>query len=375
VSRVAYGLDLGADQTIIACARGPKIEDVSCHSLRSVVAYTADSVLTGDDAAQQHEVQPLLGATRIIGESWSSGVVKKMADQSPGMLGNDGMGTALYETIAGQVSPTDVAAKLIGALLPELDDAYAEASWHLAVPSAAIGRVRQSMLEAANAAGLTALKPVEMPIAVTRAHWGLIDEEEESRILVYDFGAGSFEVAICGIQSGLCVVKSHARDPFLGGDHFDQLLLQWVLDKVRTEFSLEITPGSDAMKQLASHCKQAKLVLTSEFETSIALSDIVSDANVKAMSIDRFVLDHLVDSHVQRTLSICDQVLASAGLRPTDVQSVLLAGGGAMMPFVETAIGQHFPDANAFLSKPRLGAIGAALLAWDPPRLESGPEE
>ena len=202
---------------------------------------------------------------------------------------------------------------------------------------------RQATKDAGQIAGLNVLRIVNEPTAAALAYG--LDQKKDETIAVFDLGGGTFDISVLEVGEGVVEVKSTNGDTHLGGDDFDQLVVEWMIAEFKKSDGIDLGKDRMALQRLKEAAEKAKIELSSVMETEINLPFITADASGPkhlTMKLTRAKLESLVEPLVQRTIAPLKQALADAGLKPADVDEVVLVGGSTRMPRVQEVVKEYF---------------------------------
>jgi molecular chaperone DnaK len=222
---------------------------------------------------------------------------------------------------------------------------------------------RQATKDAGKIAGLNVLRIVNEPTAAALAYG--LDKKKDETIAVYDLGGGTFDISILEVGEGVVEVKSTNGDTHLGGDDFDQKIVDWLIDEFRKSEGIDLGKDRMALQRLKEAAEKAKIELSSVMETEINLPFITADASGPkhlATKLTRAKLESLVEDLVQRTLAPLKQALSDAGLKPADIDEIVLVGGSTRMPRVQDVVKGFFgKEPHKGVNPDEVVAIGAAV--------------
>jgi molecular chaperone DnaK len=222
---------------------------------------------------------------------------------------------------------------------------------------------RQATKDAGQIAGLNVLRIVNEPTAAALAYG--LDKKNDETIAVFDLGGGTFDISVLEVGEGVVEVKSTNGDTHLGGDDFDQLVVDWMAAEFKKTDGIDLSKDRMALQRLKEAAEKAKIELSSVIETEINLPFITADASGPkhlTMKLSRAKLEQLVEPLVQRTIGPLKQALADAGLKPSDVDEVVLVGGSTRMPRVQQVVKEYFgKEPHKGVNPDEVVAIGAAV--------------
>ena len=222
---------------------------------------------------------------------------------------------------------------------------------------------RQATKDAGQIAGLNVLRIVNEPTAAALAYG--LDQKKDETIAVFDLGGGTFDISVLEVGEGVVEVKSTNGDTHLGGDDFDQIVVEWMIAEFKKTEGIDLGKDRMALQRLKEAAEKAKIELSSVMETEINLPFITADASGPkhmTMKLTRAKLESLVEPLVQRTIAPLKQALADAGLKPADVDEVVLVGGSTRMPRVQEVVKEYFAkEPHKGVNPDEVVAIGAAV--------------
>ncbi|QUM82140.1 Fe-S protein assembly chaperone HscA [Moritella sp. 5] len=358
--KLAVGIDLGTTNSLVASVRSGSAETLVDKTgrdiLPSVVHYTTDSVVVGDDAAQQAITDPentISSVKRLMGKAFTDINTTRI----PNVLVESASGQPLIKTVAGELNPVQVSAEILKALAARATETLAGElnGVVITVPAYFDDAQRQGTKDAANIAGLNVLRLLNEPTAAAIAYG--LDAGQEGIIAVYDLGGGTFDISILRLNKGVFEVLATGGDSALGGDDFDHLVADWI----SAEAGL-VSEQSLAMQRLllteAKHAKQA-LTDNDSVEINIAL-EAVSWQGI----LSRSTFEDLIQPLVKRTLLACRRSLKDADISKDDVLEVVMVGGSTRVPLVREKVGEFFAQEPLTSINPdKVVAIGAAIQA------------
>src|SRR5436853_3729607 len=369
----AVGIDLGTTNSVIATVEGgqsvviPNAEGQ--RTAPSVVAFTDQGErLVGQLARRQAILNPkgtIYSAKRFIGRRHEEVQSELNAVTFDVVPGPDGM--VRFKIREKLYAPEEISAQVLRKLVDDaakfLGEKVTEAV--ITVPAYSNDAQRQATKDAGRIAGLEVLRIINEPTAASLAYG--LDKKKDERIAVYDLGGGTFDISILELGDGVFEVKSTNGDTHLGGDDFDQRVITWMADEFRKEYGIDLRQDRMALQRLKEAGEKAKKELSSSMQTEINLPFITADASGPkhlTMTLSRSKLEQLVEDLVEKTRGPVMKALSDAGIRPGDVQEVVLVGGQTRMPAVQTLVRRIFDrDPNRGVNPDEVVAIGAAIQA------------
>ncbi len=361
--KLAVGIDLGTTNSLVATVRSSEAVTLpdaqGGHLLPSVVHYAAEGALTVGAQAQAQAISDpyntISSVKRLMGRGAED--IKGLGETLPYRLAASESGMPYLQTAAGDKSPVEVSADILGALKSraveslggELEGAV------ITVPAYFDDAQRQATKDAAQLAGLKVLRLLNEPTAAAVAYG--LDQKEEGVIAVYDLGGGTFDISILRLNKGVFEVLSTGGDTALGGDDFDRLLAEQLLLMSGLGEALNAS-SANSLTALARRIKEG-LSDNDRVAESIEL-----DGREFAVEVTREQFDALIDPLVKRTLRTCRRTLKDAGVGVDEVVEVVMVGGSTRVPRVRTAVGEFFGrQPHIDIDPDRVVAIGAALQA------------
>ncbi len=371
------GIDLGTTNSCVAVLEGgrPKVIENSegARTTPSIVAYTQDrDVLVGQSAKRQAVTNPqntLFAIKRLIGRRYDDATVAKDKDMVPYRIIKADNGDAWVEANGKKLSPQEVSAKVLQKMKKTAEDYLGEPVTEavITVPAYFDDSQRQATKDAGRIAGLEVKRIINEPTAAALA-FGL-DKKGDQKIVVYDLGGGTFDVSVIEIADidgdRQFEVLATNGDTFLGGEDFDNRLIEHIIEEFRKEQGIDLHGDQMALQRLKEAAEKAKIELSSSEQTDINLPFITADANGPkhlSLKITRARFEALVGDLVERTIAPCRQALKDAGLTTGDVDSVILVGGQTRMPLVQLKVREFFgKDPRKDVNPDEAVAIGAAI--------------
>ncbi|MFL1464011.1 molecular chaperone DnaK [Roseococcus sp. DSY-14] len=367
------GIDLGTTNSCVAIMEGGEVKVLEnaegARTTPSMVAFSKTGErLVGQSAKRQAVTNPtntLYAVKRLIGRKFDDAMVQKEKGLAPFNIVRADNGDAWVEVDGKKYAPQQISANVLTKMKDTAEAYLGEKVTQavITVPAYFNDAQRQATKEAGAIAGLEVLRIINEPTAAALAYG--MDKKATGTIAVYDLGGGTFDVSILEIGDGVFEVKSTNGDTFLGGEDFDQRVIDYLADEFKRENGIDLRGDKLALQRLKEAGEKAKIELSSSKQTEINLPFITADASGPkhlVMQLTRAKLEALVDDLVQRTLEPCRQALKDAGLAAGEIDEVILVGGMTRMPKVVEAVKGFFGKEPARNVNPdEVVAIGAAI--------------
>ncbi len=367
------GIDLGTTNSCVAVMEGDQAKVIpnseGDNTTPSVVAFTADERLVGAAAKRQMVTNPektFHAVKRLIGRKFDSDEVKHHKDLVSYPIVKADNGDAWVEVDGKKMSPQEISAIVLQKMKATAEDYLGEEVKDavITVPAYFNDSQRQATKDAGAIAGLNVLRIVNEPTAAALAY-GLDKTEENHLIAVYDLGGGTFDISILEIGDGVFEVKATNGDTFLGGEDFDQVLIQYLADEFKKEQGVDLMQDALALQRLREAAEKAKIELSSSQQTEVNLPFITADASGPKhllIKVTRAKFESLVADLVERSLEPCKAALKDAGVSASDIHEVVLVGGQTRMPLVQQKVKEFFgTEPHKGVNPDEVVAIGAAI--------------
>lgn len=364
---MTLGIDLGTTNTVAAIeAKVLALDSSGTFLFPSVVAYLPNgAIIVGHGARRRRAIDPrntIFSAKRLIGRTWNSSDTSEFLRRYPFDVAESD-GHPVFKTRAGDVSPTQIASAILAAVRKatrvDPDNVIAVVT----VPSMFTDAHRTATLRAAELAGFVNVEIISEPIAVAQAHLSRLTNRP-SLAAVYDFGGGTFDLAIVDCSDRKIRLVAHSGDLYLGGDDVDAQLRRWAVHEVMQQYGWDLQTDPAVFARLLVECERAKIRLADVDETDLDLTqvDLAAPSSCLSVRLSRQVTDQYAQDLVQRTFILCDDVLRKAGVKATQVDAVFPAGGTTLLPAVKAGIATYFGRPVLHTCNPlQLVAIGASL--------------
>lgn len=369
------GIDLGTTNSCVAVMDGKDAKVIEnaegARTTPSIVAFSdSDERLVGQPAKRQAVTNPegtLFAVKRLIGRRYDDPMVEKDKKLVPYKIVRGDNGDAWVEVHGKKYSPSQVSAMILQKM-KETAEAYLGEKVEKAVitvPAYFNDAQRQATKDAGKIAGLEVLRIINEPTAAALAYG--LEKKEGKTIAVYDLGGGTFDISVLEIGDGVFEVKSTNGDTFLGGEDFDMRLVEYLAAEFKKDQGIDLKNDKLALQRLKEAAEKAKIELSSASQTEINLPFITADQNGPkhlTMKLTRAKFEQLVDDLVQKTVEPCRSALKDAGLKPGEIDEVVLVGGMTRMPKVQEVVKQFFgKEPHKGVNPDEVVAIGAAIQA------------
>ncbi len=369
------GIDLGTTNSCMAILEGgqPKvIENKEGNRTTPSMVATAKSgeLIVGLGAKRQAVTNPentIFSVKRLIGRRWEDEEVQKDVKLMPYEIKHDGdrvtvkMGDKDY-------TPQEISAKILQKLKADAEEKLGEKITEavITVPAYFDDSQRQATKDAGKIAGLDVKRIINEPTAAALAYG--FDKKKDEKIVVYDLGGGTFDVSVLEVGSDTVEVRATHGDTHLGGDDFDQVLINWILDEYKKQEGLDLSQDNLALQRLKSAAEKAKIELSSAMETEINEPFIANDPSAGpkhlVMKVTRAKLEELCADLVKRTFEPVKEALKDSGISKDEIQEVILVGGQTRMPLIQEKVEEYFGKKPSSTVNPdEVVAMGAAVQA------------
>ncbi|WP_178861663.1 molecular chaperone DnaK [Thiomicrorhabdus cannonii] len=372
------GIDLGTTNSCVAIMEGKDVKVIpnaeGARTTPSIVAYTADGeVLVGDPAKRQAVTNPentLFAIKRLIGRRADDAVVAKDKDMVPYKIVAADNGDAWVEVDGKKLSPQEVSARTLMKMKKTAEDylGHEVTEAVVTVPAYFNDAQRQATKDAGKIAGLEVKRIINEPTAAALAY-GMDKVKADSKIAVYDLGGGTFDISIIEVADldgeKQVEVLSTNGDTFLGGEDFDNVIVEYVANEFKKEQGVDLKQDKLALQRVREASEKAKIELSSREQTDINLPYITADAtgpkhlNIK---ITRAKFESLIEALVNRSIEPCRIALKDAGLSASEIDDVILVGGSTRVPMVQAKVKEFFgKEPRKDVNPDEAVAMGAAI--------------
>ena len=369
------GIDLGTTNSCVAIMDGTQAKVLEnaegARTTPSVVAFTdTDEKLIGQPAKRQAVTNPentIFAVKRLIGRNFEDQTVKKDIETAPFKIVNSEKGDAWIEAKGQKYSPSQISAFVLQKMKETAEKYLGQtvSKAVITVPAYFNDAQRQATKDAGKIAGLEVLRIINEPTAASLAYG--LDKKANKKIAVYDLGGGTFDVSILELGDGVFEVKSTNGDTFLGGEDFDNAVVEYLLNEFKKDSGIDLKSDKLALQRLKEAAEKAKIELSSAAQTEINLPFITADKTGPKhinLKMTRAKLEALVEDLISRTIPPCETALKDAGLSAGEIDEIVLVGGMTRMPKVIEEVKTFFgKDPNKSVNPDEVVAMGAAIQA------------
>jgi len=379
------GIDLGTTNSCVAVLEGGKVKVIEnsegTRTTPSIVAYTDNEILVGAPAKRQSVTNPkntLFAVKRLIGRRFDEDAVQKDIKNIPYDIVKATNGDAWVKANDNEMAPQQVSAEILRKMKKTAEDylGHEVTEAVITVPAYFNDSQRQATKDAGRIAGLDVKRIINEPTAAALAFGVDKGDKHDRKIAVYDLGGGTFDISIIEISGGedkQFEVLSTNGDTFLGGEDFDQRIIDHLISEFKKETGIDLSKDTMALQRLKEGAEKAKIELSSSAQTDINMPYITADStgpkhlNVK---LSRAKFESLVDDLIQRSIAPCRIAIKDSGLDPSQIDDVILVGGQTRMPRVQEVVKELFgkeprKDVNPDEAVAAGAAIQGAVLSGD----------
>ena len=365
------GIDLGTTNSVVAVMEGgdpvviPNAE--GGRTTPSVVAFTKDGErLVGQVAKRQAVTNPkqtIFSIKRFMGRR--TGEVKEEASRVPYPVADGANGLAAVEIQGKKYTPPEISAMILQKMKQTAEDYLGTTVTEavITVPAYFNDSQRQATKDAGKIAGLDVKRIINEPTAAALAYG--LEKKKDEKIAVFDLGGGTYDISVLELAEGVFEVKSTNGDTHLGGDDFDQRVIDWLVSEFKKDQGIDLSKDPMALQRLKEAAEKAKMELSSTQQTDINLPFITADQSGPKhlnYNLTRAKFEQLVDDLIQRTMPPMQQALKDAGLDPKSIDEVILVGGSTRIPKIQEVVKEFFgKEPNRSVNPDEVVAIGAAI--------------
>ena len=369
------GIDLGTTNSCVAIMEGSQAKVLEntegARTTPSVVAFTEENEkLIGQPAKRQAVTNPentIFAVKRLIGRNFEDPTVKKDVETAPFKIINSEKGDAWIEAKGQKYSPSQISAFILQKMKETAEKYLGQAVTKavITVPAYFNDAQRQATKDAGKIAGLEVLRIINEPTAASLAYG--LDKKQNKKIAVYDLGGGTFDVSILELGDGVFEVKSTNGDTFLGGEDFDNTIVEYLINEFKKDNGIDLKSDKLALQRLKEAAEKAKIELSSAEQTDINLPFITADKTGPKhinLKMTRAKLEALVENLIAKTMPPCKTALKDAGISANEIDEVVMVGGMTRMPKVIEEVKNFFgKDPNKSVNPDEVVAMGAAIQA------------
>ena len=365
------GIDLGTTNSVVAVMEGgdpvviPNAE--GGRTTPSVVAFTKDGErLVGQVAKRQAVTNPkqtIFSIKRFMGRRLNE--VTEEAKRIPYKVVQGPSGLAAVEIAGKTYTPPEISAMILQKMKQTAEDylGHPVEKAVITVPAYFNDAQRQATKDAGKIAGLDVVRIINEPTASALAYG--LDKKKEEKVAVYDLGGGTYDISVLELAEGVFEVKSTNGDTHLGGDDFDQRVIDWLVAEFKKDQGIDLSKDPMALQRLKEAAEKAKMELSSTQQTDVNLPFITADQSGPKhlnYTLTRAKFEQLVDDLIKRTIPPMEQALKDAGLKPSDIDEVILVGGSTRIPKIQEIVKSFFgKEPNRSVNPDEVVAIGAAI--------------
>ena len=366
------GIDLGTTNSCVYVMEGKEPKCITNpeggRTTPSVVAFTDKERLVGEIAKRQAVTNPtrtIFAIKRLMGRKFDSPEVDRWKEHSPYAIVKAPNGDSGVEVDGRTYSSPEISAMILAKLKADAEAYLGETVTEavITVPAYFNDAQRQATKDAGRIAGLEVKRIINEPTAASLAYGS--DKKANEKIAVFDLGGGTFDISILEVGDNVVEVRATNGDTFLGGEDFDQRIINFLVEEFKKENGIDLSKDSMALQRLKEAAEKAKKDLSTSMETEVNLPFITADQNGPKhmlMKISRAKLESLVGDLVESTIEPCKKALADAGMSASQIDEVILVGGMTRMPLVQQVVGKFFgKEPNRSVNPDEVVAMGAAI--------------
>ena len=368
------GIDLGTTNSCVAVMEGGEakviVNEEGNRTTPSIIAFKDNEKLVGQVAKRQAVTNPentIYSAKRFIGRRFDE--VQEEIKRIPCKIIKKGNNDCAFSMTDGGkekiISPEEVGAAVLGKLKRVAEDylGHEVSDAVITVPAYFNDAQRQATKDAGKIAGLNVRRIINEPTAAALAYGS--EKKKDEKIAVYDLGGGTFDISVLEVGDNVVEVRATNGDTHLGGDNFDELVLDWLIDEFKKDQGIDLKSDKMALQRLKEAAEKAKIELSSTQETEINLPFITADSGGPKhlnLKLTRARFDQLTEGLVKRSLSPCKKALEDAGWVISDIDEIILVGGSTRIPAIQKAVTDFFGKSpNKSVNPDEVVALGAAI--------------
>ena len=365
------GIDLGTTNSCVAVLEGGEPTVISSteggRTTPSIAAFTKEGErLVGQPAKRQAVTNPqntIFSIKRFMGRTFDE--VKNDMDEIPYKLKKSDSGSVVVDSNNKTYSPPEISAMVLQKLKQTAEEYLGSQVTDavITVPAYFNDTQRQATKDAGKIAGLNVRRIINEPTAASLAYG--LDKKKEEIVAVFDLGGGTFDISILELGDGVFEVKSTNGDTHLGGDDFDQIIIDWIAGEFKKSDGIDLKKDPMALQRLRESAETAKKELSSSKQTEINLPFITADSSGPKhlnLNLTRAKFEDLVSSLVKRTIEPCEKAIKDAGLDKSKINEVILVGGSTRIPAIQAVVKEIFDkEPNKSVDPDEVVALGAAI--------------
>jgi molecular chaperone DnaK len=365
------GIDLGTTNSVVAVMEGgdpvviPNAE--GGRTTPSVVAFTKDGDrLVGQVAKRQAVTNPkqtIFSVKRFMGRRMDE--IKEETKRVPYKVESGQNGLASVEIAGKKYTPPEISAMILQKMKQTAEDYLGTTvdKAVITVPAYFNDAQRQATKDAGKIAGLEVLRIINEPTAAALAYG--LDKKKDEKVAVFDLGGGTYDISVLELADGVFEVKSTNGDTHLGGDDFDERLIEWLITEFKKDQGIDLSKDPMALQRLKEAAEKAKMELSSTAQTDINLPFITADQSGPKhlnLTLTRAKFEQLCDDLIKRVIPPMQQALKDANLKPTEIDEIILVGGSTRIPKIQEIVKEFFgKEPNRSVNPDEVVAIGAAI--------------
>jgi molecular chaperone DnaK len=366
------GIDLGTTNSCVFVMEGKEPKCVTNpeggRTTPSIVGFTGKERLVGDIAKRQAVTNPertIFAIKRLMGRKADAPEIQRWKEHSPYKIVADKNGDAAVEVAGRTYTAPEISAIILGKLKADAETYLGESVTEavITVPAYFNDSQRQATKDAGRIAGLDVKRIINEPTAASLAYGS--ERKANEKIAVFDLGGGTFDISVLEVGDNIVEVRATNGDTFLGGEDFDQRVINWLVSEFKKETGVDLSQDRLALQRLKEAAEKAKKDLSTSMEAEINLPFITADQNGPKhllMKLSRAKLESLVEDLIRRTIEPCKKALADAGLSAKEINEIVLVGGMTRMPLVQKTVADFFgKEPNRSVNPDEVVAMGAAI--------------